>query len=375
MLLVQLLFVFAVAVAERGIITSIGNRQHFASAYGSLRILRTVFHCDLPVQCGYFGVEIPSVVREHSLMAEMDIEFVDLTEWVDWSRVEPHKYLRYASKPALLLASRFDEVLALDADTILFQSPDALFESDFYTAKGALLLRDSGSDQGGETGRNTWTRSGAGSFAPFMADTPWDNWNPSSMQDLFADTPGTVGQRTFHHDGHVRQQLLAGAIHFVESSVYMWNKRHHKAATSVLAYWMSNFDIYLNMTAKTWGEKELYFLAQEAVGTEPTFSPWGQGYVLDAAQYAYSQKPLHVMPDRSKSILSMNKAKDPDTLSNFTHYIPPALDFRAVDHSEVRPLPKRVRRIISLWRKHAREGLLFWDSLVSCNIWYCPRNA
>ncbi|KAJ8542708.1 hypothetical protein ON010_g12101 [Phytophthora cinnamomi] len=111
-----------------------------ASAYASVRTLREVFKCRLPIEIWYRNDElrrVPGALEPLRELAEKDgpggITFREITD---------QRALRFAAKVHAVYNSNFDQVLFLDADNVPVRDPAYLFESEEFVRTGAVFWPD-----------------------------------------------------------------------------------------------------------------------------------------------------------------------------------------------------------------------------------------
>jgi hypothetical protein len=92
-----------------------------------------------PIVIGYMGDSDLSVSRQAYLRQVMNVSLLDVTQHFDNSIL---KLEGWAVKPFAILAAPFQEVLFLDADTVVIQNPLKLFNDTGYIKDGLLLFRD-----------------------------------------------------------------------------------------------------------------------------------------------------------------------------------------------------------------------------------------
>lgn len=124
----------------RGITICAGGETYFTNAYVCVRNLRAL-GCELPVQLWHLGPnEITDTMRRS--VESLNVEFVDGTKIAE---TYPARILRgWEIKPYAIIHSRFEEVLALDADNVAVQNPEFLFETPEYCRAGAIFWPDYG---------------------------------------------------------------------------------------------------------------------------------------------------------------------------------------------------------------------------------------
>lgn len=92
--------------------------------------------CALPVEVHHAG-ELGE--RSRAILAELGAEIVDTADALE---LPPEQLRGYAIKPHAVAASRFDEVLLVDADALFFTRPERAFDQSGYRRTGALLFPD-----------------------------------------------------------------------------------------------------------------------------------------------------------------------------------------------------------------------------------------
>lgn len=136
----------------RGIVIPTGNKT-FRFACHLIVGLRRVFKTTLPIQVVYAGdTDLPKEKRDalESLAAfrsesgeveHGDISFLDVMEVFDDATLKL-AYGGWAIKAFAALASKFTEVILLDADAVFFQDPISLLQQKAYQKNGALFFHD-----------------------------------------------------------------------------------------------------------------------------------------------------------------------------------------------------------------------------------------
>lgn len=136
----------------RGIVIPTGNKT-FRFACHLIVALRRVFQAALPIEIVYAGdTDLPkskrdalaslAAARTGEYDAELgDISFLDVAEVFDDSTLKL-TYGGWAIKVFAALASKFTEVILLDADAVFFQDPVTLLKQKAYQENGALFFHD-----------------------------------------------------------------------------------------------------------------------------------------------------------------------------------------------------------------------------------------
>ena len=112
-----------------GIVMCVGSNNFLYAAH-LIRTLREVLHSALPIQIAYGGDgDLPFNDRVALTSLGSDIETINLLDWYDESVAGLYPGT-WAQKPFAMLASRFQRVIIVDADTVFMKAPDQLFESE-----------------------------------------------------------------------------------------------------------------------------------------------------------------------------------------------------------------------------------------------------
>lgn len=135
----------APADSARGIVLCAGGRGLLSQAYSNLDAIRRLHGCQLPVELFYSG----SAEISESSRSLFESEFAPL-RCIDARALPAPAGHTHSPAPAgfplkafALLASEFDEVLMLDADSVPVQPPEPLFDSPEYRQTGNLFWPDS----------------------------------------------------------------------------------------------------------------------------------------------------------------------------------------------------------------------------------------
>ena len=117
-----------------------GNMRFAAHA---IRTLRRVVKTDLPIQVAYGGDEdLPADKRQQMRELDSNLELINILDHFD-EEVAGLRIGGWAMKPFAALASSFERVIIIDADTIFMQRPDEWFEEDADLKRtGTLFFHD-----------------------------------------------------------------------------------------------------------------------------------------------------------------------------------------------------------------------------------------
>lgn len=139
---------------SRGIVIPVGSKD-FRFAYHLVLNIRKVLQSKLPIQVVYAGDDdLPKSMREKLSAMGEDINFLNILEILDNKSMGLEK--DWAIKAFAALASTFEQVIILDADSIFFKKPEVLFEQTSYKKTGALFFHDRLLWQHGFQERHKW---------------------------------------------------------------------------------------------------------------------------------------------------------------------------------------------------------------------------
>ena len=122
----------------RGIVICAGD-GHFGFAISTVDALRNIIESDLPIEIFYNGEEDLSVQNRKKFQEYKNVYVSDIRKYFD---DEPLQIGGWAIKPFSVLASRFKEVILMDADAMYIKDPAILFEDEGYKETGTLFFRD-----------------------------------------------------------------------------------------------------------------------------------------------------------------------------------------------------------------------------------------
>jgi hypothetical protein len=129
--------------AGQGIVMAAGGPRYFTCAWVSIKVLRELLGCTLPVEVWYLG---PGEMSQQmiDLLTPLGVECVDAlarrapAEGAASDRVPNGWEL----KPYAIIHSRFKDVMFIDADNVPAIDPSYLLSSPEYAAAGALFWPD-----------------------------------------------------------------------------------------------------------------------------------------------------------------------------------------------------------------------------------------
>uniref|UniRef100_K3W5Y0 Nucleotide-diphospho-sugar transferase domain-containing protein n=1 Tax=Globisporangium ultimum (strain ATCC 200006 / CBS 805.95 / DAOM BR144) TaxID=431595 RepID=K3W5Y0_GLOUD len=192
-----------------------------------------------------------------------------------------YRFRGFHIKILATIFSQFEEVMLVDADTIFFQNPMQLWESEKYKTTGTLFFHDrisSSDDFLAERVSNTTEGQKISMLHKYLSTfdvTPFELLvnipraeatvkNAMPVQLPFKASDFLLSSHSWN--------LRAG--HEMDSSLVLWNKSKQPRATAILASFISRNGISF---PPSYGDKELFFLACELAETEYAFSDFGVG--------------------------------------------------------------------------------------------------
>lgn len=240
--------------------------------------LKTIVHSIRHIHKSYMGIRV--VYRDESDLSELtmrevqdisgaNIEFINLSDRID---VDAAKLDGWNLKAFAMLAVAETEIALVDADVMLYQSPDHLFHQQGYEKTGLLFYHDR-----------------------VKPEYYWDvgtaaKWLQPNLSDK------------------IRKMLKYGPTqsnsypseHFQEAGVIVLNKQKRMLALWAICLLFGKTDIrqYLQ-TDHSYGDKELYWMAVETIKEDYEFARYYPGVVGGAVTdfSSTSQLPLDATSD------------------------------------------------------------------------------
>lgn len=141
---------------SKGIVIPTGKGT-FRYACHLVDCLRNVLNSQLPIQVAYANdADLPLKYRNFITSLGVKIDTLDVTSVVDDETLQLAGD-GWAIKPFAVLASTFDQVMLLDADAVLLQPPEVVFDRHIgYQHTGALFFHDRLLWQGAFKERHAW---------------------------------------------------------------------------------------------------------------------------------------------------------------------------------------------------------------------------
>ncbi|EGV60648.1 hypothetical protein CANTEDRAFT_137126, partial [Yamadazyma tenuis ATCC 10573] len=151
------------------------------------------------------------------------------------------KFRGFANKFLATLFNSFEEVMLIDADTVLVQNPSYYFNLKNYVSKGAYFFKDRTAPE----------------FRPTGDTKFFEKITPSILDNLMFDIP-IISQKT------LGLEFFQGMGHFMESGLVLINRNLH--FNSVLTMVQLNF--FNPVTTRVYGDKEIFWLGFATTGDE-----------------------------------------------------------------------------------------------------------
>lgn len=272
-------FMDNINIGQKGIIIPMGPHSlQFAGAYATIRAIRDRWKRDIPIELWTYkgeASELPPTVYEF-LESENNVKLRIIPVPLDVKRNIPtwdtkgewyRDYYRFASMPLALIHTRLAEVVALDADVLLFEDPTLLFEMDQYHRSGTVFFWDKLIDY-------------------------WPVWYPPYNKswmyhfltkfDIREHSKIPLPSNTlFFPDkqAEIRDEILkarAHTQHSMDSSIVVMDRGRHQRTLSVLKELTLEMgqEVYSNL----YGDKETYWMAALLAGASFEFSRWGASH-------------------------------------------------------------------------------------------------
>ncbi|CAD6592831.1 MAG: hypothetical protein ASARMPRED_006743 [Alectoria sarmentosa] len=231
-----------------GIVLTAGQ-GNMALAAHAIRTLRNVVNTTLPIQVAYAGDDdLPAHKRRIMRALDPQLELINILDHYD-EDVAGLRSGGYAMKPFAALASSFERVIIIDADTIFMQRPDEWFDEHAGLKRtGTLFFHDRAYG-----GRKT---------------TDW-------VKNLLKES-GQKPSLTLNSTMYWREELE----HQQESGVVYFDKAIPGAFMSLLfTTYMNTQRVRAHLYGQVSGDKETFWLAAELAKIPYAFHPSYAGII------------------------------------------------------------------------------------------------
>jgi len=122
----------------KGLVISVGNK-YFKYARSTIDNLRNIIKSEIPIEIFYNGDNDLSEDKRNILKEYDNVYLSDLSNYFNGTLLQLEKF---TLKPFSILASRFEEVILIDADTVYLRDPMIFFDDPGYLEKGTLFFED-----------------------------------------------------------------------------------------------------------------------------------------------------------------------------------------------------------------------------------------
>jgi alpha 1,2-mannosyltransferase len=130
--------VAGVEEAGRNGIVMVVYPKLLASAYATIRVLRDVLHCQLPIEIWFR----PDEMKPNSGILGPLRRLAAAEDRISFEEIRDPRAKRFVAKVHAIYNSKFDRVLFLDADNVPVRDPAVLFASPEFVKTGAVFWPD-----------------------------------------------------------------------------------------------------------------------------------------------------------------------------------------------------------------------------------------
>lgn len=289
---------------DTGIVICAGSSNIFFAAH-LIRSLRNVLKSTLPIEIAFAGEADLGTQQQQVLQSvSINIKMINLLEHFDES-ITGLSDGKYAQKPFAVIASRFKNVILVDADVVFLRSPHELLDVQGFRQTGTLFYHDRAYTMAGST-RLDWVK-----------------------HQLAGKEPSHTLRESLFWKENLWQEMESGVVVVdkARSNVYM---------SLLFSAWMNTRVIRETETyTHVLGDKETYWLAAELSSTPYHFQPDYAGIVGTTIIAEESAGPQEIcsshiahMDSLGQSLLwfngglRLNKAHaNNNTFATLTHYM------------------------------------------------------
>ena len=122
----------------KGIVICVGDK-YFNYAVSTIDSIRNVLNNTLPIEIFFNGIKDLNKENQNKFLEFPNVYLSDIETYFNNNIVNIYGW---AIKPFAILASQFDEVLLMDADTLFINKPEDLFNDLGYMKTGTLFFKD-----------------------------------------------------------------------------------------------------------------------------------------------------------------------------------------------------------------------------------------
>lgn len=233
----------------RGIVLTIAD-GHLDTTLRLINLLKALENT-LPIEVVYYkGLSQESMtklvhacrketVMENKVLPLQDISFVNVSTAVKPEYIE--KFSQFGNKILATLFNSFEEMILLDADTVILENPEFFFNLAKYKKTGTMFYKD----------RSTVE------YRPKYDLVFFRKLLPSLMDSVWFNFPQTT-------EYTLENEFFKGLNHYMESGLVVINRSKHFTQPLI----MSQLNFHLSVQARVYGDKELFWLALVISGDE-----------------------------------------------------------------------------------------------------------
>lgn len=222
----------------KGIVVSIADK-HLDDMVRLVRLLRGLKNT-LPIQIVYYD-NLSKETKETIVKAarsdfenypEQEVWFVDVKDAITEEYL--YKFGGFGNKILAALFNSFEEMMLVDADTVMLKSPEFFFNIEKYVRTGTAFYKDRASFE----------------FRPKDDLIFFKKMLPSVLDTAVFNIPQTS-------EKVLLMEFFLGLSHFMESGLVVVNRKRHFSQPLMMAH----FNFYSTVQNRMYGEKELFWLA------------------------------------------------------------------------------------------------------------------
>lgn len=229
----------------RGIVLSIAD-MHLELTIKLIQLLRALENT-LPIQIVYYEnlsdeskrQVIQAARSDYNKLPKQDIWFVDVRRSVKGEYI--NKFSGFGNKILATLFNSFEEMILIDADTVMLKKPDFFFNLEKFINTGTVFYKD----------RSTFE------FRPKHDLVFFKKLFPSLKDTIVFNIPQVTSYT-------LENEFFKGLNHYMESGLVVINRRKHFTQPLVMA----QMNFCLPIQSRVYGDKELFWLAMVISGDE-----------------------------------------------------------------------------------------------------------
>lgn len=233
----------------RGIVLTIAD-SHLELTIRLIQVLRALKNT-LPIEVVYYKdlseqsrSKIIEVCRrefklDDTTLPPQDISFIDVSSAVKSDYID--KFGNFGNKLLATLFNSFEEMILMDADSVVMENPEFFFNLTKYKKTGTMFYKD----------------RLAVEYRPKNDIIFFKKLMPSIMDSIFFNIPQVTNYS-------LERKFFKGINHYMESGLVVINRKRHFS----LGLIMSQMIFHLTVQARVYGDKEIFWLAFVISGNE-----------------------------------------------------------------------------------------------------------